>query len=97
MTPIKCWPAGKTAHQSTATVVYIFCLMLFGFEVALSVAFRKAGGIVGWYAFFETGSGAVDVIGNTGVNKQGLLEVAQHLVCQGLSSWNWPTLPTFTE
>lgn len=41
-------PAGKTVHQSRATKVYIFCLMVDGLEVGFSVAFGQAGGVVGW-------------------------------------------------
>lgn len=45
---IKYRPAGNAAHHSTATKVYIFCLMVDGLEVGFSVAFGQAGGVVGW-------------------------------------------------
>ncbi len=45
---IKYGPAGNAAHQSTATMVYIFCLMVDGLEVGFSLAFGQAGGVVGW-------------------------------------------------
>ena len=44
----RCWPAGKTAHQSTATMVYIFCLMGDGLGLDFSVASGQSGGAVGW-------------------------------------------------
>ena len=85
MTPIKCWPAGKTAHQSTATMVYIFCLMVDGLDVDFSVALRNAGAVAsGEAGFFETGSGASDVIGNTAMDEEALLEVVEHIAGPGI-------------
>ena len=69
MTPIKCWPAGKAAHHSTATMMYIFCLMVDGLDVDFSVALRNAGAVAsGEAGFFETGLGVRDVIGNTAMD-----------------------------
>ena len=85
MTPIKCWPAGKTAHQSTATMVCIFCLMVVGLDVDFSVALRNAGAVAsGEAGFFETGSGAGDVIGNTAMDEEALLEVVEHIAGPGI-------------
>ena len=85
MTPIKCWPAGKTAHQSTATMVYIFCLMVVGLDVDFSVALRNAGAVAsGEAGFFETGLGAGDVIGNTAMDEEALLEVVEHIAGPGM-------------
>jgi len=85
MTPIKCWPAGKTAHQSTATMVYAFCLMVDGLDVDFSAALCNAGAVArGEAGFFETGLGAWDVIGNTAVDEQTLLKVVEHIAGPGI-------------
>jgi len=85
MTPIKCLPAGKTAHQSTATKVYIFCLMVDGLDVDFSAALCNAGAVARWEAgFFETGLGEGYVIGNTAVDEEALLEVVEHIAGPGI-------------
>ena len=82
---IKYGPAGNAAHQSTATMVYIFCLMVDGLEFGFLVALRNAGAVAsGEAGFFETGSGAGDVIGNTAMDEESLLEVVEHIACLGI-------------
>ena len=82
---IKGLPAGKTAHQSTATMVCIFCLMVDGLEFGFLVALRNAGAVAsGEAGFFETGSGARDVIGNTAMDEEALHEVVEHIAGPGI-------------
>jgi hypothetical protein len=84
-TSIKGLPAGKTVHQSTATMVYIFCFMVVGLDFGFLVALRNARAVAsGEAGFFETGSGAGDVIGNAAVDEQALLEVVEHIAGQGI-------------
>jgi hypothetical protein len=85
MTPIKCLPAGKTAHQITATMVYAFCLMIDGLEFGFLVALRNAGAVArGETSFFETGSGAGDVVGHAAMDEQTLLKVVEHIAGPGV-------------
>lgn len=82
---IKYRPAGNAAHQSTATMVYIFCLMVDGLDVDFSVALRNAGAVAsGEAGFFETGLGEGYVIGNTAMDEEALLEVVEHIAGPGI-------------
>jgi hypothetical protein len=82
---IKYGPAGNAAHQSTATMVYIFCLMVDVLEFGFLVALRNAGAVAsGEAGFFETGSGAGDVIGNAAMDEEALLEVVEHIAGPGI-------------
>ena len=85
MTPIRCLLAGKTAHQSTATMVYTFCLTVDGLEVNFSVALCNAAAVAsGKSGFFETARGDGDVIGDTTMDEEALLEVIEHIAGPGI-------------
>ena len=59
--------------------------MVNGRDVDFSVALRNAGAVAsGEAGFFETGSGAGDVIGNTAMDEEVLLEIVEHIAGPGV-------------
>ena len=59
--------------------------MVDGLDVDFSVALRNAGAVAsGEAGFFETGSGAGDIIGNTAMDEEALLEVVEHIAGPGV-------------
>ena len=54
-------------------------------EVVFLVALCNAGAVAsGEASFFETGLGASDVIGNTAMDEEALLEVVEHIAGPGI-------------
>ena len=59
--------------------------MVDGLDVDFSVALCNAGAVAsGEAGFFETGLGVRDVIGNTAMDEEALLEVVEHIAGPGI-------------